>query len=708
MAIMIPLEKNSDNFNNSKAEWTTYNVLRQGLSDDYIVLHSVDWRTSDEREHEKNGESDFLVFNPRYGFLAIEVKGGGIRKTIDNQWWTTNRYGNEHKLKKSPMKQAWESANYFNDKIKESHNQNAKRYRVRPVVWFSNLHEKEVSFAYGEDFRPNNTFNRDDFKDPEAAIKRAYKYYNLEEQNVTLTNQEISSIVSLFSSAFDIAVKIIMSEAERNRIMFNRLTKEQAQLLDYIDQIHSARIEGVGGTGKTMLALERARRINPDEKVLFLCFNVFLLNSLKTNHSASMPNVTFTNLNRLYAKTTGQSEYTDKETITAFLKSYFDYNFDFKHIIIDEGQDFEASHLEELKKVSQKLGGYFYIFYDENQLVHQWRTDTLDWFESSDLPKLHLNLNCRNTKSIAKTAYRPVEINDIKLAEDIIGNKPIMKITDDPDMILKLIGETIRGYTDKGLNKKQIVILTLKTIAKSILSGRDSVEGYRLSVDDPNGDNILFTTSRKFKGLEADAIIIIDVDEECFKDNNAKSVFYVAASRATSELTIIANLDRAKMSGLVTALGISSSGSPKRLLEEALSVEIINHINNDNVIDHESTNDTSYTKEDIKQWLKSIAVKTDPENVTKAIQKTINKDYDDRRLALEAFVLNYLEAKHGLYAINVMEMSKFIVNEKNLPSSSRHALRTYLSNCLQNKTIIMDVIGIGKPNHYIINPDKNS
>ena len=45
----------------------------------------------------------------------------------------------------------------------------------------------------------------------------------------------------------------------------------------------------------------------------------------------------------------------------------------------------------------------------------------------------------------------------------------------------------------------------------------------------------------KFKGLEADAIIMVDVDRDTFNDSN-KMLFYVGASRARLNLDIMAVL----------------------------------------------------------------------------------------------------------------------------------------------------------------------
>ena len=52
----------------------------------------------------------------------------------------------------------------------------------------------------------------------------------------------------------------------------------------------------------------------------------------------------------------------------------------------------------------------------------------------------------------------------------------------------------------------------------------------------------LFTTCRKYKGLEADAVILVDLSEDTFKDDNVLR-YYVGASRARLRLALITTMD---------------------------------------------------------------------------------------------------------------------------------------------------------------------
>ena len=81
---------------------------------------------------------------------------------------------------------------------------------------------------------------------------------------------------------------------------------------------------------------------------------------------------------------------------------------------------------------------------------------------------------------------------------------------------------------------KDVVILTCKTESESFLANYVRNGKYH--------DKYLFTTCRKFKGLEADAIVLIDVDAATFNGQNVM-LYYVGTSRARLRLSLIAQLD---------------------------------------------------------------------------------------------------------------------------------------------------------------------
>ncbi|PTJ26488.1 ATP-dependent helicase, partial [Staphylococcus simulans] len=357
---------------------------------------------------------------------------------------------------------------------------------------------------------------------------------------------------------------------EENDYYFNRMTNEQNYLLDYLEEQQLAVIQGGAGTGKTMLALEKARRLPSTEEVVFLCFNNLLMEYLRKQYNDYLPNVTFANLNSLAAKALNKQP-TDQDII------YFLENFDefknvwkFKHIIIDEAQDFIDETVTLLKEISILQEGVFYVFYDKNQLVQ--RRDNLKWLDDMEC-RLVLSRNCRNTKSIAETSSKPIGLEKVKMRINLPGDITLYHNSKTKEELVNWLEKRIRYYTDNGVEKRQITILTLKTLSNSVLSDVKKIGSYSL-VNEIDDKNITFTTARKFKGLEADVIFIVDIDAETFKNDENRRVFYVGASRAKSQLELISVLSDAEEKEMIYSL-TKGTGRRRLLLSSNLKVKII-------------------------------------------------------------------------------------------------------------------------------------
>ena len=84
------------------------------------------------------------------------------------------------------------------------------------------------------------------------------------------------------------------------------------------------------------------------------------------------------------------------------------------------------------------------------------------------------------------------------------------------------------------------MLLSMKPDACSALEINKMIPDLAAICSDKKQTNkVLFTTVRKFKGLEADVIICVDVDENTFSNDRNRSSFYVGTSRAKTWLDIL-------------------------------------------------------------------------------------------------------------------------------------------------------------------------
>ena len=277
--------------------------------------------------------------------------------------------------------------------------------------------------------------------------------------------------------------------------------------------------------------------------------------------------------------------------------------FDYQHVIIDEGQDFgilNSSSDDETKQGEDnceiidllemtvlEAGGTFYLFYDRRQLVQGPRSEPEKerplpgCIRESDC-RLTLYRNCRNTREIAKTSVKPLigektmPFQKILLQNSTIGERPCLHLADsreDQEVVLKKV---LNGLSEK--HYSDVVILTMNTFRNSILSDvTEPLEpGDYFRYFHCGGKQYRFTTCTKFKGLEADAVVLIDVSRDSFSGNNAM-YFYVGASRAKMRLELIANLSRQDCAEIVRTMDESAPVNrrdPVTILSRVLEVTV--------------------------------------------------------------------------------------------------------------------------------------
>jgi DNA helicase IV len=253
--------------------------------------------------------------------------------------------------------------------------------------------------------------------------------------------------------------------------------------------------------------------------------------------------------------------------------AYYDNAFPFKHIIIDEGQDFGQDRIEEADIInlletialSEEVGGSFYLFYDKNQLVQGSR---IPKYISDSECKLTLYKNCRNTENIAITSMRPLGIDSKpKMFKGCVkGESPKILITDSLQKQKDFLDSSIKQLVDKKI--KDIVILSCATEEQSAFS-QYCINGHYAC----NGSRYKFTTCRKFKGLEADAIIIVDITKKTLDSSNLN--FYVGASRARFSLSVVCQMSDEDCIEALKHFDTATAKKPKKALAAALNSMLI-------------------------------------------------------------------------------------------------------------------------------------
>lgn len=527
MARFIPDVK-PEEFNNSYGEMKVYEALRS-LNDKYTVFYSLSWVGMGSRNGV--GEADFVIFHPNKGLLVIEVKSGEIEYR-NGEWIQINTRTRVEK-KISPYNQARKSQFEILDRL-DSNIRDFKLPMLCYAVWFTSV-EIADSINLPPESAHEITLDSRSIENPEKAIDKAFDYWANKYRTVSLDSRQAENIIRVLCPHFHIVPKLKtkIEEAERTYI---QLTQQQVSLLDFLEEQKTAVIHGLAGTGKTVLAIEKAKRLSEQgETVLFLCFNSFLRDNLKAANA--IPGVVFHNAHSLAFEVMGSSDLPIEQVLEEFedyLEEVFDSEmWNYENVIVDEGQDLDDRLLNRLYELVKKKSGCFYVFYDKNQYI--MKNKLPHWIEDAEC-RLVLHKNCRNTAEVFKVSCSIIGLqNPVK--NEIHGEVPVIEFYSGENELEKIVDSFVKRMISEGLKTNEIAILTAKTIDDTWIDLNKKYGGQELSTSSEHG-KVLFTTIRKFKGLEAEAILIIDTSMRAMLNDENKRLLYVGTSRAKNILNI--------------------------------------------------------------------------------------------------------------------------------------------------------------------------
>lgn len=559
MAQMYPVKEDLTDVPYS--EIRVYDLL-SSLGDGFTIFHSVQWIKRGNTRKSTWKENDFLILNRRLGALVMEVKGGDIECRGGMFHQINTQTGDVSILdpdkKNDPLSQAIDGIYHYRKVLDRISYGLSDRFPIEAVAWFSTckVHNKINQFPLKYREVSGAVLGDEDFALGNKAIYNVFDFYSNREK-VNITDEEYNRIIEAIASDFELISAPGVKKGELDRA-FLKLTNEQTGLLDYISEQKNATIQGVAGTGKTLIAKEAARRFGEEgRRTLFLCFNRLLFVYLQKTFP--YPNVTYYNIHSFIAKYRPGADTSSKEKrVAELLKIDWD-QLEYEDIIIDEAQDFLNEEILYFKDYMELREGHFFAFYDKNQLLTT--QEVPQWIQNSEC-KLLLTKNCRNTYEIALTSYNVIDISLDKKVMMVNGEQTsisFVKGASIPSMV-----RLLRYLTgdECGYEYSDIVILSLKGEKDSILNEVSKIGGIPITREKTNS-SIMFTTASKFKGLESRVVIIIDIDESSFSDEECKRLFYVACSRATQRLALFVNGDDQKIKLMADAINNKSHFAAK-------------------------------------------------------------------------------------------------------------------------------------------------
>jgi hypothetical protein len=339
-----------------------------------------------------------------------------------------------------------------------------------------------------------------------------------------------------------------------------QLTLQQSRVLRALGVRRRAAICGGAGTGKTLLAIEKARELaTSGSETLLLCYNRLLADFLG-EACRGVDRLTVLSYHQLCVwrsseakRLTGRDLLREarQQTLDSSPSAEYDLVMPlalalsceatplrFDAIVIDEGQDFKDEYWLGLEwLLRDDAESLLYVFYDQNQALYT-RSSSMPITD----PPFVLTFNCRNTRYIHESAYRffQGEVTDYPPGNDGVPIQSLCASTL-AEQGRKLHAAVVDLLVKQGLEPSQIAVLVCgepKETFFRALTGKPVPKGTKWLVEGNIADRgIRLETVKRFKGLEADVVFLWGID--FMPAGDERELLYVAISRAKSRLTLV-------------------------------------------------------------------------------------------------------------------------------------------------------------------------
>lgn len=507
---------------NSKAERRMFDQLRAAFSrpdqNSWFAMHSLNLP---RHEYKRFGEIDFVICGPD-GLFVLEVKGGRV-SCHDGIWETTNRYGETERLRESPFKQAEGALHGLRGKLPASlSNVLVVGYGV-VIPDVDRLPDSaEWDSAVLADGR--------DFRQFEKWLERFIKYWRVKDpRKSAATPSHLKILQQHLRPDFEAVVPLHVS-AHEVEMRIARLTEDQLRLIDVVEANPRVICSGGAGTGKTMLALELAKRWGASGmKTALACHSPWLKRFLERN---AVPGLIVSLAESLHvaAKRAGIER--------------------FDALIVDEGQDIlnmdALAHLDSCLHggISEGRWCFFHDANNQSGLCGSYVPDAYEYLESICPVRIPLKTNCRNSLPILQRIQGDL---DADVGNSGVGDGPAVRevCVTDADSAIKALEKELHHLMDaEGFNPGDIVVLSPLTFVQSWASSlsenlRDSIS----VLDDASPRNMDrhtagFAQIGDFKGLESEVVVLVDMPRPGHSES-LRSLHYVGMSRARALLSMI-------------------------------------------------------------------------------------------------------------------------------------------------------------------------
>lgn len=529
------------------AELDTLETLRAGLADDYTVFHGVHWADEGPRGTAV-GELDFAVVNAAGAILLVEQKAGSLDETDAG---LVKEYG---ACRVTVADQVHRALNHIQAKYAAVHP--GKGPEIGYLLYLPH-HRLERTNAAG--LAAERIVHAASDDDVVARIERLLGPGRADDVRAERTR-------AFFRQEFRVVPSVTAAVAVQERV-YTRLAEGLACIADRLD-LHPwrLRVTARAGSGKTQLALRflenRATsnggsplpcagegQSEGQNKPLYVCFNRALAEHMETMAEGADVH-TFHDLCRSLVEAAGEPfEAAERGQDPAFWEEVVErtnavlaeQSPRYGTLVVDEGQDFEPEWYETLRLCITEDAAILWLE-DPLQDIYDRGPVPLDGFAT-----WHTTENHRSPRAIARYIERTLGIA-MESRNDLPGDPVELISYNAPEDQIDAAAQHVEALRTRGYTPEQIAVLTVHGLKRSALAQVEALGDHRLRrfagyTEDGHrrltAGRLTFDSVRRYKGQEAPAVILADVDFPDWREPSARKLLYTAMTRAGLHLCIL-------------------------------------------------------------------------------------------------------------------------------------------------------------------------
>jgi hypothetical protein len=493
----------------------------------------------------KDHELDIIVLMPGAGIVVVEVKGGSVSVDEDGRWWTSGEK-RKGRSRVRPVEQARDGKYALRDYVERDDRwRDSSRSRVRwghmVVLPFTDLAD---DFATPDCPRWAIS-GRGDLDD---LVERIRDVVVRQESGHRVPTEDDVELIEEILTGRHLPTRGVSAEADEREAVADRLTQEQATLLNAARLIHRLEVRGGAGSGKTILALTQAKELTRGrggrrpQRVALVCYSIGLSEYFK-RQLAVVPRKerpAFVGCFEDLAREWGITEFPERNDTEfwehglaarmAELAAQLPQGKRFDSVIVDEAQDFADDWwLSLMRALKDEETGGLYVYSDENQRV-------FSRFGKPPVPLVPLVLdhNLRNTRQIA-TVFGPLTPMRMTLRGGDGSDVEFRPC--ETDDALSVADDEVDRLIDEGWQPRDVALLTL--------GSRHPIQKERWDAEGQAGywrsfwenDDVFYGHVLGCKGLERRAVVLCANAKPDLE--RATEMLYVGMSRATDRLVIV-------------------------------------------------------------------------------------------------------------------------------------------------------------------------